>query len=245
MGIITTTGLAGVLSKVFIKYSTTHTLPFFTYLTSMIITLFVPSGGGHWAVQGPFAVPAAVQLHSSLAGTTMAVAMGESVANMLQPFWALPDSGRLPVHRNAPCHGLHGRHPLYLGNRLRPLVALPDPPAVNPIPRKSVMRSRSGMVFGLLSFALAMALNLRASEPSFKLQNTWKLGEMEAGTTWLSIPHRTSSNAPAKPDYAGRCAVRQTGQRDYWSHPRARHRLRRPGERLGISRRRRRHDSRL
>ena len=90
MGIITTTGLAGVLSKVFIKYSTVHTLPFFTYLTSMLITLFVPSGGGHWAVQGPFAIPAAVQLHSSLAGTTMAVAMGESVANMIQPFWALP-----------------------------------------------------------------------------------------------------------------------------------------------------------
>ena len=90
MGIITTTGLAGVLSRVFIKYSTAHSLPFFTYLTSMIITLFVPSGGGHWAVQGPFAVPAAVQLHTSLAGTTMAVAMGESVANMLQPFWALP-----------------------------------------------------------------------------------------------------------------------------------------------------------
>jgi short-chain fatty acids transporter len=90
MGIITTTGLAGVLSKVFIRYSTAHTLPFFTYLTSMIITLFVPSGGGHWAVQGPFAVPAAQTLHASLAGTTMAVAMGESVANMLQPFWALP-----------------------------------------------------------------------------------------------------------------------------------------------------------
>jgi short-chain fatty acids transporter len=90
MGIITTTGLAAVLSKVFIRFSTAHTLPFFTYLTSMIITLFVPSGGGHWAVQGPFAVPAAQQLHASLAGTTMAVAMGESVANMLQPFWALP-----------------------------------------------------------------------------------------------------------------------------------------------------------
>jgi short-chain fatty acids transporter len=90
MGIITTTGLAGVLSKVFIRYSTAHTLPFFTYLTSLIITLFVPSGGGHWAVQGPFAIPAARDLHASLAGTTMAVAMGESVANMLQPFFALP-----------------------------------------------------------------------------------------------------------------------------------------------------------
>jgi len=90
MGIITTTGLAGVLSKVFIRYSTQHTLPFYTYLTSLVITLFVPSGGGHWAVQGPFAIPAARDLHASLAGTTMAVAMGESVANMLQPFWALP-----------------------------------------------------------------------------------------------------------------------------------------------------------
>jgi short-chain fatty acids transporter len=90
MGIITTTGLAAVLSKIFIKFSTAHTLPFFTYLTSLVITLFVPSGGGHWAVQGPFAIPAAVNLHSSLSGTTMAVAMGESVANMLQPFFALP-----------------------------------------------------------------------------------------------------------------------------------------------------------
>ena len=90
MGIITTTGLAAVLSKVFIQYSTAHTLPFFTYLTSLVITLFVPSGGGHWAVQGPFAIPAARNLHASLAGTTMAVAMGESVANMLQPFFALP-----------------------------------------------------------------------------------------------------------------------------------------------------------
>jgi short-chain fatty acids transporter len=90
MGIITTTGLAAVLSKVFIRYSTAHTLPFFTYLTSLVITLFVPSGGGHWAVQGPFAIPAARDLHASMAGTTMAVAMGESVANMLQPFFALP-----------------------------------------------------------------------------------------------------------------------------------------------------------
>lgn len=90
MGIITTTGLAAILSRVFIHFSTAHTLPFYTYLTSMVITLFVPSGGGHWAVQGPFAIPAAQSLHASLAGTTLAVAMGESVANMLQPFFALP-----------------------------------------------------------------------------------------------------------------------------------------------------------
>lgn len=90
MGIMTGTRLAEVLAKAFLRFSTAHTLPFWTYITSLIITLFVPSGGGHWAVQGPFVVPAARDLHTSLAGTTMAVAMGESVANMLQPFWALP-----------------------------------------------------------------------------------------------------------------------------------------------------------
>jgi len=90
MGIMTGTGLAGVIAKAFLRFSTARTLPFWTYLTSLIITLFVPSGGGHWAVQGPFAIPAARDLHASYAATTMAVAMGESVANMLQPFWALP-----------------------------------------------------------------------------------------------------------------------------------------------------------
>jgi short-chain fatty acids transporter len=90
MGIMTGTGLAAVIAKAFSKVSTAHTLPFFTYLASEVITFFVPSGGGHWAVQGPFAVPVARDLQASIAATTMSVAMGESVANMLQPFWALP-----------------------------------------------------------------------------------------------------------------------------------------------------------
>jgi short-chain fatty acids transporter len=90
MGIMTGTGLAEVIAKAFIRVATGHTLPFFTYLASLVITFFVPSGGGHWAVQGPFAVLAARDLHASMAATTMSVAMGESVANMIQPFWALP-----------------------------------------------------------------------------------------------------------------------------------------------------------
>ncbi len=60
------------------------------YISSFVITLFIPSGGGHWAVQGPFVLAAARDLHASMAGTTIAVAMGESVASMLQPFFALP-----------------------------------------------------------------------------------------------------------------------------------------------------------
>ena len=90
MGIMTATGLAEVIAKLFLKFATPTTLPFWTYLSSLLITFFIPSGGGHWAVQGPFILPAAKQLHASIAGTTMAVSMGESVANMIQPFFALP-----------------------------------------------------------------------------------------------------------------------------------------------------------
>ena len=90
MGIMSGTGLADAISKAFVAVSSAHTLPFWSYICSLIITFFVPSGGGHWAVQGPFVVPAAATLHASMAGSAMAVAMGEQVANMLQPFWALP-----------------------------------------------------------------------------------------------------------------------------------------------------------
>ncbi len=90
MGIMTATGLAGVIAQWFLTFSTAATLPFWSYIASIIISLFVPSGGGHWAVQGPFVVPAAAKLGASQAASAMAVAIGEQVANMIQPFWALP-----------------------------------------------------------------------------------------------------------------------------------------------------------
>lgn len=90
MGIMTSTGLADVFAKGFIQFANAHSLPFWNFIASLIISLFVPSAGGHWAIQGPFTVPAAVGLHASQAATAMGVAYGEQVADMIQPFWALP-----------------------------------------------------------------------------------------------------------------------------------------------------------
>ena len=90
MGMMTGTGLAAVIAQAFVAFSTHQTLPFWSFVSSNIISLFVPSGGGHWAVQGPFMVPAAVSLDVDPALTAMATAMGEQTANMIQPFWALP-----------------------------------------------------------------------------------------------------------------------------------------------------------
>ena len=90
LGLIRDTGLADWFAQLFVSFSTAYTLPFWSYISSNVITLFVPSGGGHWAVQGPVVVKAAMELHASLPKTAMAVAFGEQTANMVQPFWALP-----------------------------------------------------------------------------------------------------------------------------------------------------------
>ncbi len=90
MGIMTGTGLASVIAKTFVAIATATTLPVWSFLSSLIITLLIPSAGGPWAVQGPFVLPAALSLHASVARTAMGVAMAENVSNMLQPFWAVP-----------------------------------------------------------------------------------------------------------------------------------------------------------
>ncbi|HEY3597919.1 MAG TPA: TIGR00366 family protein, partial [Paraburkholderia sp.] len=90
MGIMSGTGLASVIAKTFVAVATPTTLALWSYLSSLIITLLIPSAGGHWAVQGPFVLPAALSLHAPVARTAMGVAMAENVSNMLQPFWAVP-----------------------------------------------------------------------------------------------------------------------------------------------------------
>jgi short-chain fatty acids transporter len=86
--------LAVVIADGISSAANSSTLPFFHFLASNVISLFVPSGGGHWGVQGPVAVQSALDLHQTSAGylgkLSMSVAAGEQVANMIQPFWLLP-----------------------------------------------------------------------------------------------------------------------------------------------------------
>jgi short-chain fatty acids transporter len=90
MGIMGATALDETVAHAYIHVASGATLPFLSYLASGVITLFIPSGGGHWAVQGPFTIPAAMQLGASLPGTSMAIAAGEMAGSLLQPFWAIP-----------------------------------------------------------------------------------------------------------------------------------------------------------
>ena len=95
MGIITGTGASGicmgtVLADACINISTPTTYPLLTFLCAAVLNLFVPSGGGHWAIQAPIMFTAGADLGVDPGLTGTAIAWGDAWTNLIQPFWALP-----------------------------------------------------------------------------------------------------------------------------------------------------------
>jgi len=90
MAIMIDSGLAATLSEWLVSFATDVTLPFWTFLSAGLVNMFVPSGGGQWAVQSPVVISAVQALDADMARAAMAVAWGDAWTNMLQPFWALP-----------------------------------------------------------------------------------------------------------------------------------------------------------
>lgn len=90
MGVMIGTGLAKVIAGWFVAVSTAETFYMLQFWGAGIINIFVPSGGGQWAVQGPITVEAARMLNIDMVKSAMMVAWGDQWTNMIQPFWALP-----------------------------------------------------------------------------------------------------------------------------------------------------------
>ncbi|STQ86230.1 TIGR00366 family protein [Helicobacter muridarum] len=81
---------AGLLSSMFASIATKETFPLLTFISAGIVNIFVPSGGGQWAVQAPIMMPAGLSLGVDPSVVAMAIAWGDAWTNMIQPFWALP-----------------------------------------------------------------------------------------------------------------------------------------------------------
>ena len=95
MGILMGVGKSGiclgtVISDAFINISTPVSYPLFTFLCAAILNMFVPSGGGHWAIQAPIMFTAGADLGVDPGLTGMAIAWGDAWTNLIQPFWAIP-----------------------------------------------------------------------------------------------------------------------------------------------------------
>jgi len=98
MGIMMATGLGKAMAGWMASFVTLKTLPVAGFLLGGAVNFSIPSAGGEWAVVGPPLVEAIRELagpvgigefNRHVARVAMAVAYGESLTNLLQPFYLL------------------------------------------------------------------------------------------------------------------------------------------------------------
>jgi short-chain fatty acids transporter len=89
-GLLQFTNLGKWLGEIFAELGTQTTYPFIVYVYSGVMNLFVPSAGSKWLIEAPFLIPAGNALDVSVITVTLAYAYGDSVTNLIQPFFAIP-----------------------------------------------------------------------------------------------------------------------------------------------------------
>ncbi len=90
MGMMADTGLINVMAEKISEISSSETLGFYSFLSGGLVNMFIPSGGGQWAVQGPVMIEAAENLNVKPYVVVLGVAYGDQWTNMIQPFWTIP-----------------------------------------------------------------------------------------------------------------------------------------------------------
>ncbi len=90
MGLIADSGLGALIVSGFVAISSADTLSIWTFFSAAFLNLFIPSAGGQWAVQGPIATEAAMQLGADIPRVAMSVTIGELWTNAIQPLYAVP-----------------------------------------------------------------------------------------------------------------------------------------------------------
>lgn len=96
MGIMIHTGLGNELATLMANTATLSNFPLYAFLTGGLVNFAIPSAGGEFAVIGPSVLQAVGALAGNeqeytgmIARSAMAIAYGESLSNLLQPFFLL------------------------------------------------------------------------------------------------------------------------------------------------------------
>jgi short-chain fatty acids transporter len=89
-GIVTATHLNDHLAALFTRVSTAATYAPIVAIYSLVLGLFVPSGGSKWVIEAPYVMEAAHTLKVHLGWVVNAYGLGEALANLVQPFFMLP-----------------------------------------------------------------------------------------------------------------------------------------------------------
>jgi short-chain fatty acids transporter len=98
MGIMIYTGLGERLADWLASVATLETFPFFAFVSGGVVNFAIPSAGGEFAVIGPTIIKAVQDIGAGLppeemtaliSRAAMAIAYGESLTNLMQPFYLL------------------------------------------------------------------------------------------------------------------------------------------------------------
>lgn len=96
-GIITRSPLSATLARFFVRISTPGTYPVVVSVYSAFLGLFLPSAGGKWAVEAPYVLEAAKNLHVNLGWVVQIYSTSEALPLLVNPFFMLPLLGILKV----------------------------------------------------------------------------------------------------------------------------------------------------
>jgi len=90
IGIMTGTGLVDTMTASLLSIASSENFPIIAWITAGILNVFVPSGGGEWAIVGGPMLLAGAELGIPHGQTIAAYAVGDAHTNLLNPFWAIP-----------------------------------------------------------------------------------------------------------------------------------------------------------
>ncbi len=92
-GLLQHTSLGDDIATYFASISTEHTFPLLTLLAAAVVSVFVPSSGGQWVIQGFITTQASVQVGVTAQRGLLALSVGDHVGNLVSPFWAVIAAG--------------------------------------------------------------------------------------------------------------------------------------------------------
>jgi short-chain fatty acids transporter len=92
-GLIQFTTVGETFATFFASISTPLTFPLLTALAAAAVSVFVPSSGGQWAIQGFITAKTAAAVGVTAQRGLLALSVGDHIGNLISPFWVVIAGG--------------------------------------------------------------------------------------------------------------------------------------------------------
>ena len=92
-GLIQFTTVGHTLGEFFASISNQLTFPLLTAVSASLVSIFVPSSGGQWVIQGFVTATTAAAVGVTAQRGLLALSIGDHMGNLLSPFWVVIAAG--------------------------------------------------------------------------------------------------------------------------------------------------------